>query len=102
MQDRWPEARVRLKKPADGALSVPSDLIVHRNGENEWVAISPHAAVLGEILILDANEGERPRQLPVCVVESRKFYVLGEARHLVRLQPSDVSPVLFEQQIRRG
>src|SRR5262245_26573293 len=78
------------------------DVIVEKNGESEWIAISCKKAAVGEILILDIDEGGRPQQVPVCVIESRKVVVDGGTRHRIRLLATDLPPVLYEQQIRRG
>jgi hypothetical protein len=89
-------------KTTDGAVRGFSDVIVTRNGYYEWIAISRHAAVVGETLILEFDEGGRSVQLAMCVIESRQVFVDGDARHWIRLRTTDHPPVLFEQQIRRG
>ncbi len=73
-----------------------------RNGENEWIAISRQAAAVGAMLLLEVHEGERPEQLVMCVIESRRVVLDGDTRHWIRLQATDLPPVLFEQQVRRG
>jgi len=86
----------------DGVIRGFSDVIVTRNGYYEWIAISRHAAVVGETLILEFDEGGRLLQLAMCVIESRCVFLDGDARHWIRLRATDHPPVLFEQQIRRG
>ena len=86
----------------DGVVRGFSDVIVTRNGHWEWIAISRHAAVVGETLILEFDEGGWSQQLAMCVIESRRFVLDGDARHRIRLRTTDHPPVLFEQQIRRG
>ena len=83
-------------EPMDGAVRSLRDVIVRWNGDNEWTAISRQGAVPGETLILDIDEGGVPRQLAVCVIESRRLFVDGDARHWIRLQLVDSSPLLFE------
>jgi hypothetical protein len=54
-------------------------------------------------VIVEINEGsERPEELATCVIESRPFVVDGDTRHWIRLMTTDIPPILFEQQIRRG
>jgi hypothetical protein len=78
------------------------DYIVQRNGDSEWIAISRKAAALGETLILDIEEGDQAKQLVTCVIESRSFVHEGDTHYWIRLQATDLPPVLFEQQVRRG
>ncbi len=89
-------------EPAEGVLHVLRDVIVHRNGDEEWIAIGREPAVVGEILMLDVDEGDVRHRLAMCVVESRPVIIDGDMRHRIRLQRDELPPVLFEQQIRRG
>ena len=102
MQARRGSERFGVAEPTDGVLRRLSNVIAHRNGDHEWIAISRQAAVVGEALILEINEGGRQQELAVCVIESRRFVLDGDACHWIRLQATDPHPVLFEQQIRRG
>jgi hypothetical protein len=80
------------------------DVIVRRQGNDEWIAISREAATTGETLLLDLpdlEDGDLGRRFPVCVIESRPVIVDGEMRHRLRLHMSEPAPILFEQQIRR-
>jgi hypothetical protein len=86
----------------DGVIRGFSDVIVTRNGYYEWIAISRHTAVVGETVILEFDEGGRPQQWAMCVIECRRFVQDGDARYWIRLRATDHPPVLFEQQIRRG
>jgi hypothetical protein len=86
----------------DGVVRGFSDVIVTKNGYCEWIAISRHAAVVGEMLILEVDEGGRSQQLVMCVIESRRVVLEGDTRHWIRLRAADYPPVLFEQQVRRG
>ena len=87
---------------ADGVVRGFSDVIVTKNGYCEWVAISRHAAVVGETLILEFDEGGRSQQLLMYVIESRRVVLDGDMRHRIRLRATDYPPILFEQQVRRG
>jgi hypothetical protein len=53
-------------------------------------------------LILDIEEGGKPQRLAMCVIESRRFVLDGDTLHWIRLQATDLPPVLHEQQVRRG
>ena len=80
------------------------DVIVRRQGSDEWIAISREAGVTGETMILDVPDHESMDfggRIPVCVIESRPVIVDGEMRHRLRLHASEPAPILFEQQIRR-
>jgi hypothetical protein len=89
-------------EPVEGILQVLRDVIVHRDGDQEWIAIGREPAVVGEILMLDVDEGDVRRRLTMCVIESRPIIIDGDMRHRIRLQSDEPQPVLFEQQIRRG
>jgi hypothetical protein len=89
-----------LTEPTEGILRVFRDVIVRREGLEEWVAISREGATVGETLVLDVDEGEQ--QVTVYVIESRPIIVDGDMRHRIRLQAGDMPPILFEQQVRRG
>jgi len=89
-------------EPTNGVVRDACDVIVQRNGESEWIAISRQAAITGETLILDVDEDGQPQRLAMCVIESRRFVLDGDTRHWIRLQATDLPPILFEQQIRRG
>jgi len=102
MRDRRAEERVAFIEPTYGVVRGFCDVVVQRNGETGWIAISRQPAAAGETLILDIDESGRPHRLAVCVVESRPVILEGDMRHWIRLQPDEVSPVLFEQQVRRG
>ena len=93
--------RFRFTEPGNGVVRILCDVVVKRNGHNEWIAISRHAAVPGETLVLDIDEGEPAERLTVCVIESRPVIIDGDMQHRIWLQ-ADEPPILFEQQVRRG
>lgn len=83
-------------------MRVLCDVVVHRNGDGEWIAISRQPAVVGETMLLDIVEGGPEQQLAVCVIESRPVVLDGDMRHRIRLHAEEPQPILFEQQVRRG
>src|SRR5262245_56350110 len=89
-------------QPTNGIVGHWSDVIVQRHGDSEWIAIGLRAGVIGETVILECDEDSGPERMAMCVVESRPFVVHGDTRHWIRLQATDLPPILFEQQIRRG
>ena len=90
-------------EPTENDVGRACDVIVQRNGESEWVAISRQAAVIGETLILEVVlENGESQQLAMCVVESRRFILDGDARYWIRLVATELPPILYEQQVRRG
>ena len=104
MFDRRRDKRYRLTEPASGVVRMFRDVIVRRQGDEEWIAISREAGVTGETMLLDVAEHEDSdlgRRIAVCVIESRPVIVDGEMRHRLRLHASEPAPILFEQQIRR-
>ena len=89
-------------EPVEGVLRVLRDVIVHQKDDEEWIAIGREAAVVGETLMLDLDEGGVPHRLVMCVIESRPVILDGDMYHRIRLHSGELPPVLFEQQIRRG
>ena len=89
-------------EPVEGVLRVLRDVMVYRIGDQEWIAVGREPAVVGEILMIDVNDGDSRKRLTMCVVESRRVMLDGEVRYRIRLQLDELPPILFEQQIRRG
>jgi len=89
-------------EPTYGVVRGFCDVVLQRYSETDWIAISRQPAVAGETLILDIEEDGRPQHVAVCVVESRPVILRGDMHHRIRLQADDASPILFEQQVRRG
>ena len=89
-------------EPAEGVLRVLHDVTVYRIGDEQWIAVSREPAVLGEILLLDVDEGSSRKRLTMCVIESRPVMLDGYVRYRIRLQLDELPPILFEQQVRRG
>jgi hypothetical protein len=93
---------LRFTEARKGVLKVLCDVVVQRHGDGEWIAICRQPAVVGETLLLDIIEGDRPQQVAVCVIESRPFLLDGDKRYRIRMQTDEPLPILFEQQVRRG
>jgi hypothetical protein len=89
-------------EPAETVLRVLRDVIVHHNGDQEWIAIGRQPAVVGETLTLDVDDGDVLQRLTMCVIESRPIVLDGDMRHRIRLHQGELPPILFEQQVRRG
>jgi hypothetical protein len=102
MLGRRSDERYGFIQPADGAVRVYCDVIVKWSADNEWIAVCREAAVAGETLVLDVDDGEQRNRFTVCVIESRPVIVDGDMRHRIRLQSAGRSSLLFEQQVRRG
>ena len=102
MRGRRRDERFRFSKPADAGLSVLSDVIVKWNADNEWIVLGREAAVSGETLTLEVDDGEQRNRFIVCVIESCPVIVEGDMRHRIRLQGAEEQPALFDYQVRRG
>ena len=102
MRGRRSDERFSFLEPVEGLLRVLRDVIVHRESDHEWTVIGREPAVVGEMLMLDVEDGDVPPQLTMCVIESRPVILDGDMRHRIRLHSSELLPILFEQQVRRG
>ncbi len=83
-------------------LRVLHAVTVYRIGDEQWIAVGREPGVLGEILLLDVDEGSSRKRLTMCVIESRPVMLDGYVRYRIRLQLDELPPILLEQQIRRG
>jgi hypothetical protein len=107
MLGRRSDARFTMTQPTCGTLRVLRDVMVHRNGDEEWIALSREPAVAGETLLLDlvivdVDETRVWDRFAVNVIESRPVIADGDMRYRIRLHSGEDPVVLFEQQIRRG
>ena len=102
MEVRMGDTGLTAAESTENAARRLSAVVVRVSGYSEWIAISRTPAVVGESVILEINEGDRPEELELCVIESRPFLVDGDRRHWLRLLATDLPPALFEQHIRRG
>ena len=89
-------------EPVESVLRVLRDVIVYYIGDQQWITVGREPAVVGEILMLDVNEGDSWKRLTMCVIESRRVIFDGDVCHRIRLQLGELPPILFEQQVRRG
>ena len=96
------DTTLAAEEPTEGGARRLSAVVVRVSGHSEWIAISRRPAIVGESVIVEIDEGERPEELATCVIESRPFVLDGDTRHWIRLLATDLPPILFEQQIRRG
>ena len=81
------------------------DVIVRREGNDEWIVISREAAVTGERLLLDLPDAEDcspDRRFPACVIESRPVIVDGDVRSRIRLHDGQPANALSDERIARG
>ena len=62
--------RFKFIEPVESVLRVLRDVIVHRAGDHEWVAIGREPAVVGETCV-DVDDGDAWHRLTMCVIESR-------------------------------
>jgi hypothetical protein len=105
MLSRRTAKRFRVTEPAKGTMLILREVIVQRNGEDEWIAISREAVAVGDTLLLDVfdmENGELQHRYTVWVIESRPVVVDGDVRHRIRLYTGEMAPALFEQPLRRS
>jgi len=93
------DTRFLAAEPIDEGGRRLSGVIVRVNSYCDWVAIGREAAVVVETVILEVGDGDSPREMAMCVIESRPFLLDGDTRHWIRLMATDLP---FEQQVRRG
>jgi len=94
--------RFRFIEPVESVLRVLRDVIVHRAGDYEWVAIGREPAVVGETLMLDVDDGDAWHRLTMYVIESRPIIRDGDMRYRIRLHNDELPPVVFDQQVSRA
>jgi hypothetical protein len=101
MLGRRRDERYGFTQPADSSVRVYSDVIVKWSADDEWIAVSREAAVIGEMLVLDVDDGEQRNRFTVCVIESRPIIIDGDMRHRIRLHNVERRSMFLEQQVRR-
>jgi hypothetical protein len=74
-----------LTVPWEGALRVPTDVVVERQTANEVWVVSPAPAHRNELLTLDTTGSEPPAAMSVRVADSVPVVVDGVVRHRLRL-----------------
>ena len=104
--DRRRDKRFKLIDLPEGAVKLFLDVAGQPHARDEWIAIGREPARAGETLMLEMvvdEQGDEPReQFPVLVIDSRPVIVDGDMRYRIRLRFGDLTPVLFEQPIKRG
>ena len=85
MTGRRSHPRFVVAAPWEGALRVLRDVIVHRRGPDELLAVSQTPAVAGEEMSLDVAGGGAAMALRVQVLDSHPVIVDGAVRHRIRL-----------------
>ena len=79
--------RSRMRESAHGVIRVLCDVVVVQAGNNDCLAVSREAAIVGEVLTLDRNVHNDTPMLRVRVAESQPVIVNGSVRHRMRLEP---------------
>ena len=86
MAGRRSHPRFAVATPWDGAMRVLRDVILHRSGPEELLAVSQTPGLIGEEMTLDVIGGGLSIGLRVKVVDSRPLMVDGAVRHRIRLE----------------
>lgn len=109
MAGRRSHPRFAVATPWDGAMRVLRDVILHRSGPEELLAVSQAPGLVGEEMTLDVVGGGSSVALRVKVVDSRPLVVDGAVRHRLKLellkgsQGGDASEVdVLEQMLAGG
>jgi hypothetical protein len=83
MTGRRREQRFILNAPWEGALRLPTDVVVERCTANEVLVVSPTPARRNEMLTLDTTESGS--SMNVRVADSVPVVIDGVVRHRLRL-----------------
>ena len=92
MSGRRSHPRFAVATPWNGAIRILRDVVVNRTGDDELLAVSNAAAVVGEIQSLELMGAGQSVIVKVCVRDSRPVIIDGTVRHRVRLGLIDVQP----------
>ena len=85
MTGRRSHPRFSIAQPWAGAMRLLRDVVVYRSGEDEFLAVSQAAGIVGEEMSLELIATGVTRSLKVRVLESRPIIVDGAVRHRLRL-----------------
>src|SRR5688572_26680067 len=101
MSGRRSHPRFAVASPWEGSMRVLKDVVVQRAQQEELLAISHTAGVLGEEMTLDLIGSGKTLALRVHVVESRPVIIEGSVRHRIRLRllAAEAAEVLSSQAI---
>ena len=85
MTGRRSHPRFSIAQPWPGALRLLRDVVVYRTAEDEFLAVSQAAGIVGEEMSLELVATGGTRSLKVRVLESRPVILDGAVRHRLRL-----------------
>ena len=85
MPGRRRDQRFVLSVPWEGALRVPTDVVIERYSEKEVWVVSSAPAHRDEVLMLDAPGSEPPVTMNVRVTNSVPVVIDGVVRHRLQL-----------------
>lgn len=85
MSGRRSHPRFAVANPWNGAIRILRDVVINRTGEDELLAVSNAAAVVGELLSLEVMGAGQSAVVKVRVLDSRPVIIDGTVRHRVRL-----------------
>ena len=90
MSGRRSHPRFAVATPWNGAIRILRDVVVNRTGDDELLAVSNAAAIVGEVLSLELMGAGQTAMTKVRVLDSRPVIIEGTVRHRVRLYLMDV------------
>ena len=85
MTGRRSHPRFSIAEPWPGAMRILRDVTVYRTAEDELLAVSQAAGVVGEEMSLELIATGGTRNLRVRVLDSRPVILDGAVRHRLRL-----------------
>ena len=85
MAGRRRDQRFQLSVPWEGALRLPTDVVVERCTDHEVWVVSPTPAHRDEMLTLDTSGSGPPETMRVRVADSVPVLMDGVMRHRLRL-----------------
>ena len=104
MSGRRSHPRFAVATPWDGAIRILRDVVVNRTADDELLAISNTAGVVGEMQSLELMGGGYTAMVRVRVLDSRPIIIDGTVRHRIRLGLVDMQqePVLTDAAVSAG
>ncbi len=92
MSGRRSHPRFAVATPWNGAIKILRDVVVNRTGDDELLAVSNAAAIVGELLSLELIGAGQSAIVQVRVLDSRPVIIDATVRHRVRLSLVNVQP----------
>ncbi len=86
MFGRRSHSRFTISPASDGVLRILNDVVMQPPDNDELIAISRHAAVVGEVVGVQILGRQGTIQTSARVSESRPFIADGALRHRLRLE----------------